>query len=299
MAPATRNQRTKLESYAYVMDTILKEPLDGNIRLSVELMGVTGLDDILDLDKESMTNFSKTVTLKTGDTVTFTLSPLEIKKVLRVQAWFAHHDKPTDATWANLNLTGFNTWKTASQADDIRKNLIEPDANITVPGPNADTSTANQTLTQTITPTVNQYNSASNNFQRGIKINIADYTKFKDDKSWYKWTEQIASIASLHQTHNVLNPDYSPTTGEEIELFGSHNRFMYTVFSECIQTPKGKICVRAHSKSMDGQATFKDLNNTRNEKLPYWQKNTHIGPNMGVQYGLTPILDGPIWVLPI
>ena len=38
---------------------------------------------------------------------------------------------------------------------------------------------------------------------------------------------------------------------------------------------------------------------TRSEKFPYWEKNSHIGPNMGVQYGCAPILEGPIWESPI
>ena len=42
---------------------------------------------------------------------------------------------------------------------------------------------------------------------------------------------------------------------------------MYTVFSECVQTSKGKICIRAHSKTMDGQATYKDLNKAYNDSV--------------------------------
>ena len=150
MAPATRNQRTKLESYAYLWDTILNEPLEGNIRMSVEHMGVKGLDDLLDLDKESMTDFTKT----DGEEVTLKLSPLDIKKILRVQAWFAHHEKPTDSTWANLNLIGFNTWKTTSQAADIRASITAPDTSTTAPNTanTPDASVAIQTPAQTNTP---------------------------------------------------------------------------------------------------------------------------------------------------
>ena len=228
--------------------------------MSVELMGVTNLDDFLELDKESMADFVTTGAKENGDIVTIRLAALDIKKILRVQAWFVHHEDPTDATWANLTLADFNKWKTASQATDIRASLNVQDNSTAPPTTlgNNDASTLSSQI-QINSPTNVPFTSASNNFQRGIKINIADYTKFKDDKQWYKWTEQIASIASLHQTSNVLNSDYVPNTQEEIELFGSHNRFMYTVFTECVQTSKGKICIRAHSKSMDGQATYKDL----------------------------------------
>ena len=38
---------------------------------------------------------------------------------------------------------------------------------------------------------------------------------------------------------------------------------------------------------------------TRYEKLPYWHFLSHIGANMGVQYGMAPYLDTPIWDSPI
>ena len=274
MAPPTRSKRTKKESYGFVMDKILNQELLGNIRVCLESMGVTNLDDFLDLDKESMSDFIQIGANVNEDIVTLKLAPLDIKKVLRVQAWFVHHDDPTDNTWATLTEDGYKTWKTTSQAADIRASLA-PDTSITVPTtiagniPQIDTNAAIQPQIQINSPTGAgaQYTTASNNFQRGIKINISDYSKLKDDKQWHKWTEQISSIASLHQTGNVLNSDYSPSTQEEIELFGSHNRFMYTVFSECVQTSKGKICIRAHSKTMDGQATYKELNKAYNDSV--------------------------------
>ena len=231
--------------------------------MCIEGMGVKGLDDYLDLNKADMSVFTSTVTLQNGDDVTIKLTALDIKKVLAVQAWFVHHENPTNATWAALNKAEFMLWKTSSQAAGIRAS-IATDVNGTAPTTATSTSTATPAPTASTTPTTS---SASNNFQRGIKINIADYSKFKDDKQWHKWAEQVASIASLHQTNNVLDSDYLPTTQEEIELFGSHNRFMYTVFSECVQTAKGKICIRAHSKSMDGQATYKDLKKAYNDSI--------------------------------
>jgi hypothetical protein len=259
MAPPTRSKRTKKESYRFVMDKILDQELLGNIRVCLESMGVTNLDDFLDLDKESMSDFIQIGANVNGDIVTLKLSPLDIKKVLHVQAWFVHHDDPTDDTWANLTEDGYKIWKTTSQAADICTSLV-PDSTSTVPTtttitgiiPQVDsTSAAIQPQIQINSPsaTGTPYTSASNNFQRGIKINISDYIELKDDKQWYKWKEQVSSIASLHQTGNVLNSEYSPGTQEEIELFGSHNRFMYTVFSECVQTSKGKICIRAHSQN--------------------------------------------------
>jgi hypothetical protein len=276
MAPATRNQRSKMESYAFVMDTILEQALDGPLRMAAEVYGVNNLDDFLDLTKEDMSDFVSTGANAIGDIVTLRFAALDIKKILRVQAWFASHDDASDATWATLSLSEFKKWKTADQAKDIRASIAQDNPNTTspttVPGivPQVITSAATQPTIQLNHPTAattTQYTSSASSFQRGIKINISDYNKLKDDKQWHKWTEQIASIASLHQMNNVLNADYTPGTQEEIELFGSHNRFMYTVFSECVQTSKGKICIRAHSKTMDGQATFKELNKIYNDSI--------------------------------
>ena len=56
--------------------------------MSVELMGVTNLDDFLDFDKESMADFVTTGAKENGDIVTIRLAALDIKKILRVQTWF-------------------------------------------------------------------------------------------------------------------------------------------------------------------------------------------------------------------
>jgi hypothetical protein len=36
-------------------------------------------------------------------------------------------------------------------------------------------------------------------------------------------------------------------------------RFMHNVFSQCIVTSKGKVCVRAYEKDLDAQQVCKDL----------------------------------------
>ena len=112
------------------MDKILDQELLGNIRVCLESMGVTNLDDFLDIDKESMSDFIQIGANVNGDIVTLKLTPLDIKKVLRVQAWFVHHDDPTDDTWATLTEDGYKAWKTSSQAADIRASLVPDTTNI-------------------------------------------------------------------------------------------------------------------------------------------------------------------------
>ena len=58
---------------------------------------------------------------------------------------------------------------------------------------------------------------------------------------------------------HVLTPTYVPTTAEEINLFTAHNKFMYSVFEQCLLTTKSKHLVQLQEKTSDAQKVYADL----------------------------------------
>lgn len=199
-------------------------------------MGVLSLPDLLELIRICTINLEVTINLRV----------LDIIKIQCLQAWYVHHNDPDAALWNTITKTDYKAWYDKDQATHVCANL---------------------SMTQFGSPTgvqskggaagmTNPINSEINNFQKVIKLNISDYQKLKDDKYWHKLIDQITTIAALHQTSDVLDPTYLPQPGDETTLFTLHNKFMYTMLAECVQTSKRKSCIRAHAADKDVQATF-------------------------------------------
>jgi hypothetical protein len=218
--------------------------MEGNIRRAFDIMQCVTISDIMDLERNDLSTFMGTITIPDVDdpnipvVTTITLKPLEVTKILRVQQWFACHDDPTDALWATLTKPDYIVWRTAFVAQ-LRRMANAPKTATTAP-----TATARSELGQFLTK---------------VKISISDYSKFTDDKFFRKWDRQIHSIAYLHGTSDVLDHAFVPATLEVTLLFGAHQKFMYTMFCECVLTQKGKLYVRAHENDQDAQKIFTEL----------------------------------------
>jgi hypothetical protein len=87
-----------------------------------------------------------------------------------------------------------------------------------------------------------------NNFRSAIKINLNDYVKFKEDSQWLSFNHQLRATAASHDTMDILDCTYTAPSSDAAN-----------VFSQCILTSKGKVCVRAHEKDLDSQQVYKDF----------------------------------------
>ena len=66
-------------------------------------------------------------------------------------------------------------------------------------------------------------------------------------------THSTVAQAKSHRVHNVLDPDYEPTSNDEDKsLFAKQQTFMYTVFNKVVQTDMGKRAVRANLHTPPG-----------------------------------------------
>ena len=251
MTTTRSKTRTLAESFDFVFDTILEQPPDGNIRLCCREMGVRVLPDLLLLTEKDMREWSVTRT-PPGEIflITMSLRILDIKKILNLQAWYVSHDDPDAALWNTITEKDFQEWLTLDEVERVRMSLGQTE---NVFNPSADAKPDSKPSS------TNPTSSAVNNFQRSIKLNLKDYSNFKEDKYWHKWLDQITSIAAMHQTSNVLDPAYKPSTDDEKALFALHNTFMYTMLLECVHTQKGKLAIRDHHIDKNAQYAFADL----------------------------------------
>ncbi len=90
-------------------------------------------------------------------------------------------------------------------------------------------------------------------FRKTQKRARSDYPLLeKEDEEYVQWVEQVRSVAATHDTLEVLDPTYIPTTDEEIRLFELKNIFMFSVFDHLVKTCAGTTkTVRQFSSTMD------------------------------------------------
>ena len=168
-------------------------------------MGVVTLSDLLELTKEDMQAWSATFT-PPGELLPRILSlrVLDIKKIQNLQSWYAHHDDPDETLWNTLSKKDYVVWYTLDQTKRVRASL----------GQSENVSQNPDTKPDSKAGLTNPTTSAITNFQKSIKFNLNDYSKFKEDKYWHKCVDQITSIACMHKTDDVLNPLYVPVTAD-------------------------------------------------------------------------------------
>ncbi len=103
-------------------------------------------------------------------------------------------------------------------------------------------------------------------FDKGGRRSTQDYTTFQNREGWGKWQRALLGTALDHKCINVLNPNYSPdpNDAEEVELFESQKRFMYSVFTKVVTEPSAVDILRNYSdpsdsKFGDSQMLYADL----------------------------------------
>ena len=104
-------------------------------------------------------------------------------------------------------------------------------------------------------------------FKRGIKRDTTLFPMLKDSKQWDPWYIDTKAQARAQDVEDILDPDYTPITMENKEVFEQKQKYMYAVFSKTLLTDKGKSLVREHERDYNAQQVHKKL-------LDYAQKST-------------------------
>ena len=94
-------------------------------------------------------------------------------------------------------------------------------------------------------------------FHSGIKFQMSDYPKLTDDSKWLEYKRKLFAAASSHDTIDLLLTGYVHDDTDADQR--SKTRFMYNMFSQQLQTSKGRVCVKQHEKTFYGHMVFKDL----------------------------------------
>jgi hypothetical protein len=83
-------------------------------------------------------------------------------------------------------------------------------------------------------------------FERGIKKDKDQCPEFTDEKNWYNFCRDVEATPATHNTIEVLDFAYTPNyaDADNVALFASKNRWMYSVLSAKVNTDAGMEIIK-------------------------------------------------------
>jgi hypothetical protein len=96
-------------------------------------------------------------------------------------------------------------------------------------------------------------------FKKGINRDPAYFTVLKDNKQWDSDHQTLKAQTCYQYVDDILDPNYVPTTAEDIALFDEKQKYMYSVLEWILQTDEGKVIVRSHDADRNAQSIYKEL----------------------------------------
>jgi hypothetical protein len=97
------------------------------------------------------------------------------------------------------------------------------------------------------------------NFKKSIKRDHQQYPQLSEPHFYIQWHQQIESLADIHDTHHVLDPDYVPSTTEEEVYFDLQQKFMWTVATRVFKTAKTALIRTKYIRTKDSQKVFAEV----------------------------------------
>ena len=233
--PLTRSSAKA--NLAYIIERVLGAPRNGDIELSLIRAGCDTVENIASMSKDDVDRLSFSQTDSAGIT---TLVPLQAGRrgQLRALVAYIRHLRHTDTfvSYTTIDQDAFDVYRTS-----IYYNPDMPSA----PNPPVPRSAQRSTILD--------------DFRKGIKRDKSHYQVFKEDKQWDSWRRSTLATARSHACEEVFDPNYRPTTADELAVFTEKQKFIYSVFEEKLKTDMGKYFVRIHESDFDAQSIFEQL----------------------------------------
>jgi hypothetical protein len=216
----TRSTMTSEGALNHLLGNVFGYPDDHQVRLALAYFGVNDInaltlfqddDFTLPYDIPDPTDATKMIQTR--------LTHVYARRLNAVIKWFYQQPQQELATWFNLTADSFQTWYDKSRSSGLTPDI--PD--VPVPPP-PEIPTTPKT------------------FRSNIKITISDYPKLKEDKHWRTYNRLLQATAANHDTLQVLDDTYIPAIEDEV-TFQQKQYFMYNVFTQTLNTSKGRLCV--------------------------------------------------------
>ena len=239
----------------HVLDNVLK--LDPQSKFGIYYFGINDIFDLMSVHPFTDLEAEYVIAMPGDDASGYLhrLSAMTIRNIDSLQSWFAAQTDvdSTRVDWLSLDQMTFRKFAMGLTVQrTVKTEYPEPDIPISSSAP---------------TPSLSLQNRELESFQRSIKRSPGDYNKFKDDSRWKQWNRHLKATANSHGLNDVLNPTFVPSTTTAVELFACQQKFMYSVFEQCMLTAKSKHIVQLHEHTWDAQKVYSGLVEVYEEDL--------------------------------
>ena len=77
-------------------------------------------------------------------------------------------------------------------------------------------------------------------FKRSIKRDSNQFTNLKEGKYWCNWRSKTLATNRAQDADEVIDPNYMPSSQDNVELFEEKQKFVCSVFSTNLKTDRAK-----------------------------------------------------------
>jgi len=228
------------------------------LRIALKEEGVENLNDFLSLTSDIIDEFKYTYK-DADDTLITAPVPRGHRRIIIVFFDFIryreHINNPIGNDWINITKEEFDTFRTSTEYLNARQGYGGTAVFSSIPG-NTVTPTGSGPIPAS---TTTKSFSSEELFKRGIKRDQTLFPTLKDEMYHDSWHRTFENQAHAQGVALVLDPDYKPSTPDEIQVFDLMQTFMYAVLEVKVLTSKGKEIVRNHEHTKDAQAAYASL----------------------------------------
>ena len=108
-------------------------------------------------------------------------------------------------------------------------------------------------------PAVTKPKVALETFKKSIRRDPSQFKPFSDKRYWATWHLQFVATARAQDLQDLLDPNYVPSSSDDIAVFQAKQEYLYSVFVNVLLTDEGKALVRAQYMTSNAQVIFKNL----------------------------------------
>ena len=142
-----------------------------------------------------------------GKKATYSLSLVQYGKLQRLLEWFDLQGPYDDELWFKITK------------EDLKKTYFKPKS----------TGVTNKPMSY-----------VSNDILAGVRRNLTDYPKLREDKMWLSYNRTVLALAASQNLSEVFDVNYVPSADKAPE-FKRKNVSVYTMFIYSLTTAKAKV----------------------------------------------------------
>ncbi len=224
-----------------------KENEGSAIASSILSFGVQDIEDLIAMNGKSIEDLQ----YQDGEE-TKKLTGWDVHKLrcLRAFAFHVNQSGIADPGWTNINRADYNQFRTS----EVWQNAMTSEHFLPIQPRQLPPSPPSMPPSRMSQP---ERELAS--FRKGIKRDPSLFPKLKEATGWDKFKLSTEAQAKAQGISEVLDPNYTPSTIEENDLFQAKQEFMFSVFDQTLLLDHGKALVRKHSHDSNAQAIYREL----------------------------------------